>query len=175
MLAPTSPLQGELFFPASPAWVDNVVYGMEQPKMPPQPGIWFSGLPLPLASRFPSLPWVNPWGSHPLPTQSRTSFISCLRAGISAATPGTLQGTSVSPPPRRLGGRLGHFSPCCLGKTLLAGEEKEEDDGVGRMGEAVSSLVCKGERRRRVVPTLPGLPFCRCAAQTGGEALAPQT
>lgn len=80
-------------------------------------------------------------------------------------------------PPKVLEGAQGIFLPatvCCLGKTLLAGEE-EDDDGVGRTGEAVSSSVCKGERRRRVVPTLPKLPYRRRAAQTCSEALAPQT
>lgn len=147
--------------------------------MPPWPGGWFLGLPLPLSSRFPSPPWVNPWGRRPLPTQSKTGFALFRRAGVTTATPGTLQGTSVSPP-EDLEGARGIFLPATvrrLGKTLLAGEEKEEeeDDGVGRTGEAVSSLVCKGERRRHVVPTLPGLPFRRHTAQTSGEALAPQT
>lgn len=42
------------YFPAFPAWVDNLVYGMEQPKVPPWPGGCFLGLPLPLPSRFPA-------------------------------------------------------------------------------------------------------------------------
>ncbi|XP_026718805.1 actin, gamma-enteric smooth muscle-like [Athene cunicularia] len=84
-------------------------------------------------------------------------------------------------PPSVLEGARGIFlqaTTCCLGKTLLAEEEEEEEeenDGVGRTGEAVSSLLCKGERRRRVVPTLPKLPFRRRTAQTGAQALAPQT
>lgn len=56
-------------------------------------------------------------------------------------------------------GVSGRLSPLHLEKSPLAEQEeeaKEEDDGVGRTGEAVPCWVCKGERRR-AVPTLFGL------------------
>lgn len=83
------------YFSASPAWINNPVYGMEQLEVPPWPSGWILDLALQVP---PSQPWVDPWGWCLLPTQSKTGLSSFLWAGITAVILGTLRGMSVSPP-----------------------------------------------------------------------------
>lgn len=129
--------------------------GWSSPRRHPGPAAGFWGSPCPYPAGSPSLGRPQGLVPAPHPEQNRFVIVSlrwrhrCSAGDASGHVPKVLEGTQ------------GFYLPAtvlCLGKTLLAGEE-EEDDGVGRTGEAVSSLLCKGEWRRRVVPTLPELLF----------------
>ena len=147
--------------------------GWSSPKCRPGLAAGFWGFPCPYPAGFPpSPPPSKPSGSAsaPHPEQNRFGIVSagwCHRCDA-----GDASGDECVPPPRTWRGLRAFFSlplRTAWEKPFWLGRRKTT--GVGRSGEAVSSLVCKGERRRRVVPTLPGLPFRRRAAQTGGEAL----
>lgn len=120
------------------------------PRCLPGPAADFWGFPCPFPAGSSQ---GKPLG--PLPTRSKTDLPSFPWAGIAAAT---LRGYQRVPPNLCGGERVR-----ALGKSPLAGQEEEEDDGVGRTGEAgfakesggVLSPPCPGCGASAFSPDLP--------------------